>query len=121
MTNRTSSTILSTIIKPLTNNLDLLHIATHFVVHEREPVRHPELEDAARLRALVYVDGLEHALRDVHAPARLKPVVLAEVRLLCDQIPQFRFCLAQLTNFEQHLHFLFNSGVHGRRLSGSSD
>mmetsp|Transcript_17078 Transcript_17078/g.41991 ORF Transcript_17078/g.41991 Transcript_17078/m.41991 type:complete len:351 (+) Transcript_17078:1159-2211(+) len=59
----------------LAHLLDLLQVAAHLVVHQREPVCDPELEVAARLGELVDVEALHHPLRDVHAARRLEPVV----------------------------------------------
>mmetsp|Transcript_861 Transcript_861/g.2071 ORF Transcript_861/g.2071 Transcript_861/m.2071 type:complete len:375 (-) Transcript_861:248-1372(-) len=54
--------------KVLPNNLDLLEVAAHLVVHQRKPVSNPEDKGPPSPCALVDVHGLEHPLRDVHAP-----------------------------------------------------
>jgi hypothetical protein len=74
----------------LPDDLDLLQIAAHLVVHQREPVGDPEDERAAGSRALVHVHRFEDPLRDVHAPGRLKAVVQDKAGLLDEQIAKVR-------------------------------
>jgi hypothetical protein len=96
---------------------DLREVAAHLVVHQRKPVRYPEDERAAGREASVHVHGLENALRDVHAPARLKAVVEAEAGLLVleEQLPELPLRLAARNRASCHRRW-YASAAASRRL-----
>mmetsp|Transcript_16930 Transcript_16930/g.36299 ORF Transcript_16930/g.36299 Transcript_16930/m.36299 type:complete len:226 (+) Transcript_16930:1627-2304(+) len=52
----------------VTDSLDALQVASHFVVHQSKPVSNPENECAARLCTLIHVHCLENTLSNVHSP-----------------------------------------------------
>mmetsp|Transcript_45563 Transcript_45563/g.126450 ORF Transcript_45563/g.126450 Transcript_45563/m.126450 type:complete len:264 (-) Transcript_45563:291-1082(-) len=106
----------------LADSLDFVEVAAHLVVHQRKPIRDPELESPAGLRALVHVDGLEDTLRDVHAAGCLEAVVQDEFRLPLQECAEFGLGLALLTHRPQQrvARVFFRSSLRGcRRLRGN--
>jgi len=101
----------------LADGLDLMQVAAHLVVHEREPVGDPEDERAADRRQLVHVDGLVQPLCDVHPTARLEAVVAREIWLLQQEILQVVDGLALLADAQHHLELTRELG-RGSRVVG---
>mmetsp|Transcript_79597 Transcript_79597/g.170677 ORF Transcript_79597/g.170677 Transcript_79597/m.170677 type:complete len:245 (+) Transcript_79597:1472-2206(+) len=70
----------------LAHRLDLFEVAAHLVIHQSEPIGHPEDEGTARLGAFVHIDRLEGPLGDVHAAGRLETIIQDEVWLSLEQV-----------------------------------
>mmetsp|Transcript_77269 Transcript_77269/g.185070 ORF Transcript_77269/g.185070 Transcript_77269/m.185070 type:complete len:228 (-) Transcript_77269:220-903(-) len=82
----------------LAHRADLLDVASHLVIHQREPVGHPEDELSACLGALVHAHGLVNSLGDVHPAGGLEAIVADKVWLLLDQLSQLCLCLTLLAH-----------------------